>query len=165
MSMRRKLPPFVECWRDRHGKLRVYFRKGRGRRIPLPASVGSNDFVAAYQAAVTGQLTPARELHARPVAGTIGALIASYLRSSAYNALRQSTKLGYASRIELLRIKHGHRTLAGLTRQRIVSGILQPFADRPGAALSILKMLRVLVRHGIEIGLLDQDPTLGIIGR
>jgi hypothetical protein len=27
--MPRKRPPFVEVWRDRHGKLRVYFRKER----------------------------------------------------------------------------------------------------------------------------------------
>jgi integrase len=49
-----------------------------------------------------------------------------------------------------------------LTRQRIVSGILQPYADRPGAGLAILKMLRVLIRHGIDIGWLSHDPSLGI---
>src|SRR5262249_53533281 len=36
MSMPRKLPPFVERWRDRHGKVRVYFRKDKGRRVVLP---------------------------------------------------------------------------------------------------------------------------------
>jgi hypothetical protein len=40
--------------------------------------------------------------------------------------------------------------------------ILQPYADRPGAAISILKMLRVLIRHAINIGWLRQDPSLGI---
>jgi integrase len=84
------------------------------------------------------------------------------MRSSVYLALRETTKVGYASRIETLRTKHGHRTVAGLTRQRIFSGILQPYADRPGAALSLLKMLRVLIRHAIDIGWLDHDPSLGI---
>src|SRR5262249_12525975 len=51
---------------------------------------------------------------------------------------------------------------AGLTRERIINGILQPYADRPGAALSILKMLRVLIRHAIDIGWLKHDPSLGI---
>ena len=27
--MPRKLPPLVERWRDRHGKMRHYFRKGK----------------------------------------------------------------------------------------------------------------------------------------
>jgi enterobacteria phage integrase len=162
MLMRRKLPPFVECWRDRHGKLRVYFRKGRGRRIPLPATIGSDEFNSTYRAALAGQLALGREKHATPAPMTIAALILSYMRSAAYLSLRETTKVGYASRIEVLRTIHGHRSVAGLTRQRIVSGILQPYADRPGAGLSILKILRVLIRHGIDIGWLTHDPSLGI---
>ena len=160
--MPRKLPPFVERWRDRHGKLRVYFRKGRGIRVALPASIGSADFNAAYQAALSGQLAPAQGHRAQPAPGTIHALIISYMRTAAYRALRNTTKAGYASRIEALRSEHGHRTVAGLTRERIITGILRPYADRPGAALSTLKMLRVLIRHAIDIGWLKHDPSLGI---
>ena len=49
-----------------------------------------------------------------------------------------------------------------MTRERIIAGILQPYADRPGAALSILKMLRVLIRHAVDIGWLQHDPSFGI---
>jgi enterobacteria phage integrase len=160
--MPRKLPPFVECWRDRHGKVRVYFRRARGRRIPLPATIGSDEFGAAYHAALAGQLALSREKRASPASGSIGALVASYMRSSAYLGLRDTTRVAYSSPIETLRTKHGHRSVVGLTRQRIASGILQPYADRPGAALSILKILRVLIRHAIDIGWLDHDPSLGI---
>ena len=160
--MPRRLPPFVECWRDRHGKVRVYFRRERGARIPLPNSIGSDEFNAAYQAAMAGQLAPVRERRACAATGTIGALIIHYKRGAAYIALRETTKQGYSSRIEALRTQHGHRTVAGLTRERIITGILQPYADRPGAALSILKMLRVLIRHAIDIGWLKHDPSLGI---
>jgi enterobacteria phage integrase len=160
--MRRKLPPFVECWRDRHGKLRVYYRKGRGRRIPLPAAIGSDEFDVAYRAALAGELALGRERHVTPASRTIAALIISYMRSVAYLGLRQTTKVGYAAGMETLRAKHGHRTTTGLTRQRIVTGILQPYADRPGAALFTLKILRVLIRHAIGIGWLDHDPSLGI---
>jgi enterobacteria phage integrase len=160
--MRRKLPPFVECWRDRHGKLRVYFRKGRGRRIPLPSTIGSDEFDSAYRAALAGQLALGREKHVPPAPRTIAALILSYMRSAAYLGLRATTKVGYAARIETLRAKHGHRSVAGLTRQRIVTGILQPYVGKPGAALGILKMLRILIRHAIDIGWLNHDPSLGI---
>jgi integrase len=124
--------------------------------------IGSDEFEGAYRAALTGDLVVGRDKHVKPAQGTIGALIASYMRSSAYLGLRQTTKVGYASRLDALRTKHGHRTVAGLTRQRIVSGILQPYAARPGAGLAILKMLRVLIRHAIDIGWLDHDPSLGI---
>jgi enterobacteria phage integrase len=49
--MPRKRPPFVELWRDRHGKVRVYFPKDRGARLPLPDAIGSDEFNAAYHAA------------------------------------------------------------------------------------------------------------------
>ena len=113
-------------------------------------------------AALSGQIATMRERRRPDKPDTIAALITSYMRSAAYLALRQTTKAGYASRIEVLRTKHGHRTVSGLTRERIVTGILQPYADRPGAALSILKMLRVLIRYAIDIGWLKHDPSLGI---
>jgi enterobacteria phage integrase len=159
--MPRKLPPFVERWRDRHGKLRAYFRKGKGPRIALPSSVGSDEFEAAYKAALNGHNAAKRESRQPDRPGTIAALVTSYLRSAAYLGLRDTTKTGYASRIELLRTQHGPRTVAGLNRERIVR-MLQPYASKPGAALSILKMLRVLIRHAIDIGWLANDPSLGI---
>lgn len=58
--------------------------------------------------------------------------------------------------------QHGHRAVSGLTRERIITGILQPYADRPGAALDTLKKLRILIRHAINIGWLKHDPSLGI---
>ena len=160
--MPRKLPPFVECWRDRHQKVRVYFRRGKGARIPLPGQIGSDEFNAAYQNALAGETAAKRERRQPDKPGSIAALIRSYLRSAAYLGLRATTKAGYSSRIEMLRTRHGHRTVSGMTRAGIVSHIIQPYADRPGAALAILKMLRVLIRHAIEVGWLDHDPSLAI---
>jgi integrase len=160
--MPRRLPPYVECWRDRHGKVRTYFRKNRGPRIPLPATIGSTEFNVAYQAALAGQIPINCDRWEAAKQGTTGALIVSYLRSPGYQSLRDTTKKGYTSRIETLRKHHGHRALAGMTRERIMTGILQPYAKKPGAALAILKMLRVLIRHAIEIGWLKHDPSFGI---
>jgi enterobacteria phage integrase len=123
MLMPRKRPPFVACWRDRHGKIRVYFRKERGPRLPLPDTIGSNEFNAAYHAALTEQLDPPRQRLVRATPGTIGALIISYIQSAAYIGLRETSKTGYRSRIEMLRIQHGHRSIVGLSRERIVTGI------------------------------------------
>jgi hypothetical protein len=160
--MPRKLPPFVERWRDRHGCVRVYFRRGKGQRTALPSSIASDEFNAAYQAALAGQIAAKRERRVASQPGSIAALIDSYMRSPAHVGLRATTKAGYATTIRVLQEVHGHRTLAGLTRERIVAGILQPYADRPGAALAILKILRVLIRHAIDIGWLKHDPSLGI---
>ena len=71
--MPRKLPPFVERWRDRHGKMRHYFRKAKGARIPLPAPETA-EFEAAYQAALMG-LPVAKQTRVADIHGSIGALI------------------------------------------------------------------------------------------
>jgi hypothetical protein len=165
-SMPRKRPSFVECWRDRHGGLQVYFRRGKGPRIPLPKTIGSPEFNVAYAAALAGTVAPSRT-HRRNIApGTIAALIASYKQSKSYRELRVTTQTGYRSRLEILRIKDGDRTVSGLTRERI-ERMLKPYADRPGAALSLLKMLRILIQHAMNLDKknplhLDHDPSIGI---
>jgi hypothetical protein len=90
--------------------------------------------MAAYQAALLGQSAPVRDRFVPAPPGSIAALIASYMRSAEYIGLRDTSKTGYTSRLEMLCTEHGHRTVAGLSRERIVTGILQPYADRPGAA-------------------------------
>jgi integrase len=128
----------------------------------LPDTIGSEEFNAAYQAALLGQPEPVRDRFVRAAPGTVAALIASYMKSAEYITLRETSKRGYIGRLETIRTEHGHRTVAGLTRERIITGILQPYADRPGAALDTLKKLRILIRHAINIGLLKNDPSLGI---
>jgi hypothetical protein len=90
--MPRKRPPFVELWRDRHGKIRVYFRKDRGPRLPLPNTIGSDEFNAAYQAALLAQPARVQDHFVPDAPGTIAALVASYMKSAAYVSLRETTK-------------------------------------------------------------------------
>lgn len=155
--MPRKLPPHVERNRVKN-KNYYYFRIGKGERIRLP-EYGSTEFNQAYAAALAGEKKPTMK---RDAPGTIGALIASYLRSSAFVSLRETSKAGYMRRLERIRQDHGHRTVVGLTRERIISGILEPYAGSPGAALDTLKKLRILIRHAIDVGQLRHDPSIGI---
>jgi integrase len=66
------------------------------------------------------------------------------------------------SRLEAIRVDHGHRAVAGLNKDRINTFILTPLADRPGAALDTIKKLRILIKHAIDKGWLQHDPSLGI---
>lgn len=160
--MPRRLPLYVE---RNYVKGRTYlsFRKGKGARVRLPDDPTSPEFQEAYQAALVGQPLPAsRGQVTRAAPGSIAALIGSYKQSPEYVALRDTTKAAYNSRIENIREDHGHRTVAGLSPERIRVGLLQPFADRPGAALDTLKKLRILIRHAINIGWLKHDPSTGI---
>ncbi len=159
--MPRKLPPHVE---RNHVKGHTYlsFRRGKGPRVRLPNDPTSDDFLQAYKAALLGEPAPSRNRFVHAAPGTIAALVASYMKSAEYIGLRDTSKAGYNTRLETIRTEHGHRTIAGLSRERIVTGILQPYADRPGAALDTIKKLRILIRHAINIGWLKHDPSLGI---
>ena len=159
--MARRLPLHVERNYVK-GKTYLSFRKGKGPRIRLPDDPTSVAFTEAYNAALTGQPAAAAKGVTRAAPGSIAALVASYRKSSEYLLLRATSKQQYEHRIETIREDHGHRSVAGLNRERIVVGILQPFADRPGSALDTLKKLRILIRHAINIGWLKHDPSIGI---
>lgn len=158
--MPRKLPPHVTSQITK-GKKYFYFRKGKGARIPLP-SPGTKEFEEAYQAARIGQLVPKRPTKAPVLPQSFDALIISYMRDGNFRRLRQTSKAGYISRLEAIRKQHGHRSVPGLTRECIITKIMRPYADKPGAQLSTLKMLRILIKHAIVLGWLDRDPSIGI---
>jgi integrase len=158
--MPRKLPRYVDLQRSRHdGRPYYYFRKGKCRRTPLPGSPGDDEFEAAYAAALANAATAPKK---PPTGRTIEALIDDYQRGSVFRNLRDTTKAGYRSRLRLLRKLHGHRTVSGMTRDGIEKAVLSPYADRPGQALAILKILRVLIRHAIAIHWITTDPSAGI---
>ena len=45
---------YVHEFTDRHGKVRRYVRLPGRKRVPLPGAPGTDEFMAAYQAAVAG---------------------------------------------------------------------------------------------------------------
>jgi integrase len=162
LAMPRKLPLHVERNHVKgHAYLYFRIRSQNGPRIPLPDDPTSQEFRKAYAAAMAGQISLKPAIK-KDAPGTIDALIASYMQSGQFKALSKTSKAGYMSRLESMRLDHGHRAVTGLTKDRINSFILAPLADRPGAALDTLKKLRILIRHAIDKGLLDRDPSAGI---
>jgi enterobacteria phage integrase len=159
--MPKKLPPHVDKNQVK-GRTYLSFRIGQGPRTRLPEDPTSPEFRVAYAAAMGGETIDTRSAMKKDAPGTIGALIASYLIKGGFPTLRPTSKKGYMTRLETMRINHGHRTVAGMTSELINTRILQPYADRPAAALDTLKKLRILISHAISIGWLKSDPSAGI---
>ena len=156
--MPKKLPPHVDKTKVK-GHTYHYFRIGQGARIRLPDNSKSPEFWQAYAAARGDEI---KKPMVQDATGTIGALIVSYIKEGGFKALRATSKKGYATRLETIRVTHGHRSVAGMTAELIRSKILQPYADHPAAALDTLKKLRILIRHAIGKGWLKSDPSVGI---
>lgn len=146
--------PYIDRVKDRYGNVRYYYRRRLGKRTPLPHP-SSPEFIAAYEAA-------AGKSQAHPkVAGvrTIEALITSYFQSSEYTELKPSTKSKYQGACQWLRERYGPLPVAGMRRKDVLKIRQRKAKDGAAAANTMLKVLRVLVRHAFDLEWLEIDPT------
>lgn len=160
--MRLRLPPYVHGYADRNGKARYYFRRAGFKRIALPGLPYSPEFMEAHSAAMAGRQIASQEIGAaRTVPGTINALVVAYFNSTAFHALSPATKTTYRGLIERFRREHGDKRIATLDR-RAVCALVGHKASTPAAAGNLLRILRILMRLAIDMGIRQDDPTTGV---
>jgi integrase len=146
---------FVHEYRDRHGRVRRYFRQRGKPLIPLPGSPGSPEFMTAYNAALA--VMTVREIgKTKSAPGTVSAAIASYYRDNRFTALAPGTQKMRRTILERFRAEHGDKRLVGLQKQHIAA-ILG--AKKPFAARNWLKALRGLMQFAVAACLIGSDPT------
>jgi len=162
--MRIKLP-YVNGFRnrDRHNqRVRYYFRRRGRKAIPLPGLPGSDEFMAAYAAALDAMPDQNLELgDKRTQPGTVNALVVDYFRSSEWLALANETQKARRRIIERFRILHGNKRVALLQREHILKMLAA--VEKLSAKRSWLKTIRGLMRFAVPIMRKD-DPTEGIPG-
>lgn len=150
--------PYVQRFVDRNGHVRHYFRRRGYERKALPGSVGSAEFMAAYQEALQGRKTAGED---RSVAGTVSALIAAYYQSTEWRQLGTSTQANYRNILERFRTEYGERPAAEL-QARHIKAIRDKGADRPGATRNLLKRLRGVYAFGVDRELVPTNPVIGV---
>lgn len=127
----------------------------------LGTDYGSDEFVRRYEAAVAGQRPPQGAGASRTRPGTINALVASWYQSPAYRDLGATTKAVYRPVVERFREEHGHRKVAEMRRAHVLK-IIQRKAEMPGAANFLLRMIRQLLDHAIDIELREDNPARAV---
>lgn len=152
----------VDRFADRHGRVRYYFRRAKGKRFVLAGKAGSEEFMLAYQAALGGEEGPKAQQR-RGASGTFDRLVQDYFASADYRSLRRQTQYEYRRIIERMmnEEKIGHRLIAQMTRQHIQQ-IVGRRESTPAAANDTLKKLRILLHFAIDNGWRKDDPTLRI---
>lgn len=151
--------PYVQRFRDRHGRWRSYYRRPGFLRatLPDPAEPG---FMAAYEAAGRDPL-PARTEGAgaeRTGPGSIAALIVAYYQTAEWSDLRESTKRGYRNLLDRFREKHGTKS-ARTVETRHLEAIFQGMAPTPGAARNLRKRLCRVFRLAVRLGWRVDNPV------
>ena len=154
---------YVDGFRDRHGRWRYYFRRGRGKRFPLPGLPLTVEFMRAYQSCLEKlEKNGPRDL-VRGAPGTFNRLAIEYFQSSNCLGLAETTQRHYRYVIESVIDKEniGHRRVDEMSFEH-VSRIVAKRASTPGAANAALQKIRLLVRYAIDLGWRNDDPTLRV---
>jgi integrase len=153
---------YVDHFYDRHGKERAYFRAPGGKRTPLPLPVGSPGFMEAYQAAFEGNSNRGTEKRTRGTLKpkSLAALIVEYRKSARYLGIKDSTKGAYNGPLQWLADRYGDCSIADLTRADVVRIQGRKARDGNSASNTVVKVLRILVAHSIDLGWRTTDPTL-----
>jgi len=150
---------FVKAYVDRHGKARHYLRQPGRKPVALPGLPGSDEFMAAYAAALAGtERVEVAERRTR--AGSIGAMIVGYLATADFAALAPASQQAYRRIFERMR-GYADLSIATLERRHIVR-MRDAKVATPVAARDFLRCLRLLVQHAIALGIREDDPTAGV---
>ena len=154
--------PYVDGFKDRHGRWRFYFRKGKGARVALPGRPGTPPFMVAYQKALEN-IPLTKEERSRGQPGTFDRLVQDYFASADFLRLTDTTRIAYRRVIErFVREENiGHRLVSQMTRQHVQTMVAKRAAT-PGAANDLLKKIKILVHFAIDNGWRKDDPTLRI---
>lgn len=162
--------PYLTEDRDRHGKLRVYVRRG-GRKVRIREPKGSSGFARAYSDALDSLERPgarrAREAFDAAPKGTFGWLAAGYFRSRRFMGLNPRSQATRRLIIEdCLREPRepGSKSLmAACPLERLsaaaVMMLMDRKADKPGAANNRKKYLSAMFGWAVKARLLPANPA------
>jgi integrase len=152
---------YVNEYRDRHGRVRRYFRRPGFRAIPLPGLPGSIEFMQAYQAALA-IVSPPPPSPKHVIAGSLAALAAGYLRSADFANLSPSSQASYQVALKPVLAAHGHRLVRDLTKVAARHVVEQIGAVRPGMANLTKAVLSKVIAYAIDIGVRSDNPFAGL---
>jgi integrase len=168
MEPRLRLPPYVQAFRDRHGRARYYFRRPGFDRVALPGLPWSPEFMATHSAALGGEKPAPAIGESRTHPGTVNAALVAYYASGAFRELAPKTRENRRSILERFRsargqagdtLSHGEKPLALLKPEhvnRLMAAMPAP------TAISFCKTLRGFCQYCVKVGLIAVDPTASV---
>jgi integrase len=148
---------------DRHGSVRRYVRLAGRSKVRIRGVPGSEDFMAAYQAAIAGEIAEPRQApEARK--GSFRHLCVGYYKSDKFETLDPATRAWQRRALDRIAIKHGGKPVV-LMRPQDVRYFRDERKATPAASKNVLKALRSLFGWAVEEGKASHDPTIGIKAR
>jgi integrase len=149
---------YIQRFKDRHGRVRLYLRRKGQKPVALPDQKDPS-FLSAYQAALAATAPVPKVSRVAP--GSFEALSRGYAGSAKFKQLGASTKAVYRRIIDDLCRRHGDKSVAMIQANHI-RRMLDAKAETPAAANHLLRTLRALMKHAVQEGIRQDDPTQGV---
>jgi hypothetical protein len=148
--------------RDRHGNIRVYVRVPGRRKARIRAPFGTDEFIAAYNAAVSDHVTAPRQA-GEAKARSFRHLCVLYYGSATFKRLDKGTQSWRRRALDAMCEKHADKPAARM-EARHVRALRDERSDQLGAANTRLKALKALFAWACEEKpeIAPQNPTVGV---
>ncbi len=146
---------YVNEYADKQGHIRRYVRRKGLPGVPLPDIPGSDEFMAAYRAALEA-VAPKQQIGA--AAGSLKALAIEYFASVEFSNLASGSQIVYRKALHPIIDKHGHRLVRDLPSDKARKIIQEVGARAPGMANLTLAALRQVIAHGVRLGWRRDNP-------
>lgn len=150
---------------DRHGNVRLYYRRPGAPKIRLRGPIGSSEFLIDYKHAAAGPAQPKdqTEKAGRLIHGSIRALCVEYYKSAMFRELDPRTQKVRRAILErfCLHKNDGDKPYRMLLPKH-VRVRRDEMMDRPEAANGLVKALRQLFKFAVRYDLHDSNPAVGI---
>lgn len=145
---------------DRHGNVRIYYRRKGKRKIRLREPVGSPEFFEEYKAARAGNIAPASKASRaeRPKAGTMHWLCVQYYKSAEFKLLDPRTRKVRRRTLDRFCENDGDKPFALLEGKHLRKR-RDDMIETPEAANAMLKALRQVFAVAIEYDHADRNPA------
>jgi integrase len=145
---------------DRHGNVRIYFRRKGQRKIRLTGVPGTAAFDAEYQRAFSGALKPPTNQHNAAMPGTMHWLCEQYFASAAFQSLAPSTRKVRRGILDEICERAGQFRYA-MMEPTHVAKLRDEKAAFPHAANNRVKTLRQLFAWALspEYGYVKKNPA------
>lgn len=152
-AMPRKLPPYVQKHRDRHGVVRFYFRRNKGRFIRLPDPTD-----AAFDASYAQCLAKGNRRSQEAPSGSLAWLVARYKESAQFAALAPTTRKMRDQVLQRAVKSAGDVPFNQIKRPHIMDAMSR---RKPNAANNFRKIMHQLFRWAVKMEYLAVNPVDG----
>lgn len=163
---KRRLPPHVSAFFDRHGTERFRYRKDGISRY-LRGAFNGPQFKADLKAARSAEPAPKPEKEREP-AGTVNELIARYYGSAMFQKAGPARQRISRGILESFRAEFGRDLVAGFRFDHIEAILIGRSKKRsegkrmiggPVAAENLYKQLKRLFRYAVKVGMIGDNPV------